>query len=148
MASKSAKPPVTQRSFASVWTELDYLCTKIRYWIYTRHQRVQARRYIDRLERVLNDLPENDLAIIRAEGWSLLCELKGNLDDAIAHREREIHLIERLHKEARLPRYDESSRAYLLRGRTDGDLKERRAILEGLKKQQVRRFGKLTRKAQ
>jgi hypothetical protein len=77
--------------------------------------------------------PENDMAIIREEGLALFHELKNDLSAAIAHREREIQLTERLHKEAQSPRYDESTRAYMLRDRGVLELKQRRAILEALK---------------
>src|SRR5947209_17284121 len=98
MMKKRVKPPNTQRRFATSWGELDYLCKKMRYWLYTRKQRTRAERYLDRLARVLRELPENDLAIIREEGLALLHELKGDLGAAIAHREREIRLTEGLHR--------------------------------------------------
>jgi hypothetical protein len=144
MTYKRPKPPPTQRRFANVWGELDYLCRKIRYWLYTRKERARAQHYSDRLEGVLRDLPANDTAIIREEGHALLAEVKGNLADAIAHREREIGLMQRLHQEARSPRYSESTRAYMLRDRDSVALQERQAILESLKKQKVLRHGELT----
>ena len=130
-------PPPTQRSFASIWGELDYLCGKIRYWLYTRRQRIKAARYQHRLRRVLDALPENDAAILREEGLALLCEIEGEINKAIAHRKREIQLMERLHREARSPEYAESTRAYMLRDRDAGTLEERRAILEALKNQKA-----------
>lgn len=133
MFAKASKPPTTQRRFASAWSELDYLCKKIHYWLYTRKQRQRAERYVRRLERVLGELPENDLAIVRAEGWALLCELRGETTDAIAHREREIQLTERLHREAAVPGVAATTRKFMLRGRDRGTLSERRAILRRLK---------------
>ncbi len=135
MMHQQQKPPNTQRSFANRWGELDYLCKKIRYWLYTRKQKTRAERYVTRLARVLSALPENDMAIIREEGLALLYELKGKLGDAIAHREREIRLTERLHKEAQSPGFADSTRSYMLRGRGTSDLQERRAILEALQKE-------------
>ena len=137
MISKIPKPPISQRRFANGWIELDYLCKKIRYWLYARKHKTGAERYLDRLERVLRDLPENDLAIIRAEGLSLLSELKGNLNDAIAHREQEIRLMERLHRDAQSPTYADSTRAYMLRDRDGAVLQERREILEALKREEA-----------
>jgi hypothetical protein len=139
MMHKQPKPPNTQRSFANSWGELDYLCQKIRFWLYTRKQKTRAERYLDRLARILRELPENDAAIIREEGLALFHELQGELGSAIAHREREIRLTERLHKEAQSPRYAAGTRSYMLRNREAVDLQERRAILETLKKEQTRR---------
>jgi hypothetical protein len=132
MVQKQSKPPVTQRRFGTVWGELDYLCKKVRYWLYTRNEKTRAKRFLDRLERVLQDLPENDRAILREEGLALLCELQGKLDVSIAHRKREIQLMERLHREARSPKYADSTRAYMLRDRDAAVLQERRALLQAL----------------
>jgi hypothetical protein len=133
MTSKLSKPPNTQRNFTTCWGELDYLCKKMHFWLYTRKQRTRAQRYLERLASVLSTLPDNNLAILREEGLALLHELKGQSKDAIIHRKREIHLMERLHKDARSPRYSAATRAYLLQDRGEADLRERRAILEKLK---------------
>src|SRR5262245_43086771 len=128
------KKPKTQREFANNWSELDYLCNTIRYWLYERGQKDRAEHYLSRLERVLRNLPENDSAIVRQEGLALLYELKGKLSEAIAHRKREIQLMERLHGEAKSPEYADSTRAYMLRDRDTDALMRRRTHLEGLKK--------------
>src|SRR6266478_3262038 len=112
MILKKSKPPATQRRFASPWAELDYLCKKIHYWLYSRNNRVRAARYEVRLEQVLNDVPKNDVAIIRHEGLALLHELRDELSKAILFRTREIELIERLHQLASSPKHDEKTRAY------------------------------------
>lgn len=138
MTLKTRKPPVSRRTFKSIWAELDYLCGKIRFWLYIRKQRAEAERYLGRLQRVLHDLPENGAAIIREEGLSLLHELKGDVGSAIAHRKREIRLMERLLKDAESHKYSNSTRAYLLRNRDVADLQERRAILETLRKHKTR----------
>ena len=135
---KKAKPPTTQRKFAGPWAELDYLCKKIHYWLYTRKKKPRAERYRDRLEQVIDDLPENDLAIIRYEALALLHELRGNLSQAILCRTREIELIERLHVLARSPRHDERTRAYMLQNCGEEALQHRRDILQSLKDQKLR----------
>ena len=145
MMRTQAKPPTTQRRFATPWGELNYVCSKIRYWLYTRKQRTRAERYLTRLTRILRELPDNDLAIIREEGLALFHELKGEPSAAIVHREREIRLIERLHKEAES--HDDSTRAYMLLGRDTIELQERRAILAALGKEQpLRHEPKLPKK--
>ena len=94
MIDKKLEPPMTQRSFASGWGELDYLCKKVHYWLYAGMQPVRARRFRDRLQRILDELPQNKSAIVRAEAEALLCELDGRTDDAIPHRKLEIQLME------------------------------------------------------
>ena len=138
---KTLKPPRTQRVFSNGWGELDYLCKKIRYWLYTRKEKVRATRYADRVARVIRALPENESAIVREEALALACELTGNLGDAIAHREREIGLMERLHQEAQLAKYTETTRTYMLQDRSEADLQKRRAILEVLKEERANRQG-------
>lgn len=132
------KPPTTRRRFTSPWIELDYLCKKIHYWLYTRGQKTTADRYVKRLRRVLDELPEkNNLAIARQEGLALLHQLKGDLSKSIVHRTREIELIERLRREAQLPRYDDNTRAYMLQDLDDEALQQRRDILQSLKEQKL-----------
>lgn len=129
--------PITQRRFVNIWAELDYLCTKTRYWLYTRKERAKAERYLDRLKRVLHDLPENDLAIIREEGLALLAKLEGEFGEAIAHRQREIQFMERLLQEAQSPRDTNGTKAYMLRDRGRAALRQRVAILDALKKKKA-----------
>ena len=138
MIHKIPKPPTTQRSFASPWSELDYLCKKISYWLYCQPNRDRAQHYETRLQRVLRQLPDDDLAIVREEGLALACELQGRIDEAIAHRKREIRLMERLHAEARSPRYSDKTRAYMLRDWDGAALAERRDILDALESSRAR----------
>ncbi len=86
MIQKRPEPPATRRSFANIWGELDYLCKKVSYWLYSRKEKARARRYLGRLQRVLRGLPDNDVAIVREEGLALLYELKGDIDKSIVHR--------------------------------------------------------------
>ena len=148
MIQKRTKPPTTRRSFVNPWGQLDYLCKKIHYWLYIRDQKLRAARYAERLERILCDLPKNDIAIIREEGLALLCELRGKIREAVAHRRREIRLTERLHEEAQSPKYTASTRAYMLRGRDSTALAERRAILEELEKRAARQSENMIHRSQ
>ena len=113
--------------------ELVYLCGKLRYWLYTRKQRTRAERYSPRLQRVLRALPKDDLAIIRQEGLALLCELQGDLSGAIAHRQREIRLIERMHTIARSRETSEEARRFMLERLGAKELEERKQILAALR---------------
>ena len=137
--SQEAKAPATSRRFAGPWSELDYLCKKISYWLYAEPNRDRARRYASRLNRVLRQVPDDDLAILRQEGLALASELRGELADAIAHRRREIRLIERLQSEAQSPRYSDKTKTYMLRDRSGVALAERRDILDALETLHARR---------
>jgi hypothetical protein len=79
------------------------------------------------------------MAIIREEGRALLHELWGDIKKAIAHRRREVLLMERLHREAASGKYSQSAQAYMLRDRDVRALNERRAILQRLAKKNGRR---------
>lgn len=137
MTPKKSKRTESSQTTAKLWGELSDLCRKTRYWLYTRKDKTKALPYAERMQTVLRRLPANRLAIVREEALALMCELKGQVGEAIAHRQREINLMIRLHDEAGLPRYDESTRAYLLRGRDTADIKQRRSIVESLQNGQV-----------
>jgi len=96
-------------------------------------------RYKHRLERLLDQLPENNLAIIREEGTALLYELKKEIAGAIAHRKKEFQLMERLHKSVQESvnhgDYDAETAKGALQGRDSKALKERRAMLQTLEEQ-------------
>jgi len=132
MLTKHLVPPKTQRRFINNWDELDYLCRKIRYWLYKEKRKDKALHFVDRLEQILRKLAKNDGAILQEEGWALLYELKGEISKAIVHRRAEIDLMKQLHKEARSTQYSESTAAYMLRGRNTRDLEERKAVLKSL----------------
>ena len=140
--------PVTKRRFANPWAELDYLCKKIRYWLYIRKNKTYAHRYLDRLEGVLKELPENNEAILREEALALLKELQGKIAEAIAHRKREIKLMTQLHKEASSPTYAASTKAYMLQDRGNFALQERQSILRALKEMEIPGRGKVSEKVQ
>src|SRR5438128_183318 len=99
MLLRKKKPPTTQRRFTHPWLELAYLCKKIRFWLYARKDKHRADRYFPRLQRVLKEVPPEDMAIIRHEGLALLGEFTGDLSIAVVHRKKEIELIERLFRE-------------------------------------------------
>src|SRR2546421_5438881 len=101
MLHRRAKPPRAQRRFGTIWGELEYVCKRVHYWLYCRKSLTSARRYLSRLERILVQLPPNDLAILREEGRALLHELKGQTKGALEHRQREIQLMERLQESVR-----------------------------------------------
>jgi len=134
MIRKTPKPPTTRRSFTDLWVELDYLCKKVHYWLHVRKIKAGAYRYRARLAQAVRRLPENKMAILREEACALLHELQGRLEKSIAHRRREIELMERLHDEANSSRYSASAREYMLRDRDTEVLNERRAILSSLER--------------
>lgn len=148
MTHKKQQTMSAASSDAELWGTLDHLCNKARYWLYERKQRPRASRYADRLECALHKLPENNMAIIREEGLALLFELRGRIDEAIVHRQREIRLMEQLHDEARSLDYVASTRKYMLRGRDQAALRNRRGILASLQQARASDNHNLNRQAQ
>ena len=132
MLTRAHTAPKTRRRFVNCWDELDYLCKKIRYWLYLEKRSDIARRYLGRLDSILKALPKNSIAILREEGLALLYELRGKTTKAIKHRRREIDLMQQLHQESRSASKDTA--AYMLRDRNLLDLEHRRAILKALER--------------
>lgn len=128
--------PPAKKKFGTIWGELDYLCKRIHFWWYVRGDKASAKRYLRHLERVMKELPENDLAIVREEGLAWLYQLKGENSLAIPHRGREIELMELVHESVRQSvnagRYDDSMATSILTGRDVTCLEERRAMLKVL----------------
>ena len=122
----------TQRRFRTPWNELDYVCAKVRNWMYAKRQPVKARRFLVRLQQLLEQLPDSGKAMLKEEGLALLHELKGNPGKAIQHRRREIELMGELHRDVASHGYSEATRNALLENRDDSALKNRLAILRSL----------------
>lgn len=95
MKTKTAR---TRRKFYHEWDEIDYLYMKILDWFYGKGNRRKTLPFCDRLQALLEKTPGAHEAIFGEECWSLVCEVQGDLAGAIAHREREIELIKRLHR--------------------------------------------------
>src|SRR5438093_10111822 len=129
----------TRKTSKNIWGQLADVCGKIREHLYVNHDKRSARRFQRRLELIMKQLPENDLAIIRQEGAALLSELKDDLQSAIAHRMKEIELTERLHKSVQESvnrgEYDSKMAASILEYRDAKGLKQRRAIVRSLEEQ-------------
>ena len=120
----------------NAWLELETICRKIHVQLYDTGDIAPAMRYRARLQKVLGELPKNDLAILREEGLALLHEMQGEITQAITHRRKEIRLIERLHKSVEQSitngDYDATMGKSILAGRTAGILMQRRTILAAL----------------
>jgi len=131
------RPRQTRLRFRTNWGELEYVCVRIHTLLYVKKNEHSARRvYLSRLGRILEKLPENDMAIIREEGLALLYELKGDRSNAIKHRKREIQLMEKLHEDVEAEGYDEKMKASILLRRDKRALQERRAIVQALKNEE------------
>jgi hypothetical protein len=91
------KPPPDRRTFSDARDELEYLFHKLLYWLYEREAPRRARHFAERLERLLGQTAAEE-SIFAEECRALVAEAKGNLREAIAHREKEVDLITRLHK--------------------------------------------------
>jgi hypothetical protein len=101
----------SRRKFRSAGDEIDYLYHKLLYWLYDRGDRRKALAFVDRLERLLEEVSPGAEAILSEECRSLIAEARGDLANAIRHRENEIHLIKRLHRISR----NSASRDYVMR---------------------------------
>jgi hypothetical protein len=108
--------------------------------LYERDDLTSARKYQNQLKYVLDNLPKNSLAILRAEGLALLHELRGETSIAIKHRKREIKLMERLHasvqKSIQAGDYDAAMGASILWHWNHAALKARQGILRDLQEQE------------
>jgi hypothetical protein len=118
------------------WLELARLCKAIRTSWYPAQREVSRQRYLYRLGRILERIPEDDVAIIRQEALAWFHQLKGDYAAAIRHRREEIRLMEWLQRDVQRclesGAYDQSTARYALDGRGSGDLRDRRAILRSL----------------
>ncbi len=92
------EPPAGKRKFADTSEEMGYLYDKLVYWLYQRQLFRRALPFADRLERLLANSGPETQSIFAEECRSLIHEAKGDLAKAIAHREKEIRLIRRLHE--------------------------------------------------
>jgi hypothetical protein len=101
------KPPKVRRKFADQWDEIGYLYDKLLYWLYQRADAGKARLFAQRLELLLPKVTSEHQGIFGEECWSLLYEAKGDLPNAIKHRENEVRLIRRLHEISRNSRHED-----------------------------------------
>jgi hypothetical protein len=92
------EPPTDRRKFADASEEIGYLYDKLIYWLYLRQDSRRARPFADRLEQRLAAASQEPESIFAEECRSLVHEAKGDLANAMKHREREIRLIRRLHQ--------------------------------------------------
>jgi hypothetical protein len=124
----------SRKKFGPIWGELDYLCRQVHHRMFVRRDKEFALSLLGRLERILSELPEGDLAIMRQEGLALYHHLKGEVSLAIEHRKREIELAELLQKDVRESvsngRYRPGTAANVLGRWTADGVAERRMILE------------------
>jgi hypothetical protein len=127
---------VRRHKTGNAWGELASLCRKVHAALYGRHDKAAARRYRHRLEIALAQLPNNDLAILRAEGDALLHELNDEIAAAIACRRKEIQLMTKLQRSVSHSiangDYDTTTGRSILAGRDRDALAERRAIVRAL----------------
>jgi hypothetical protein len=98
MKSKDRICTLNRRKFDGDWDQVDYCYHKILYWFYSRRNRGRASRFCRTLEPVLKRVASKHEAIRGEECWSLLYEVRGELDKAIWYRRNEIQLIRRLQR--------------------------------------------------
>ena len=113
------------REFANAWGEIKHLYDRLLYWLYSREDADKARPFSDRLEELLSKVDPNHESILGEECWSLVYEARGNLTEAIKHRENEIRLIRELHTESKGQPYEKIA----LEGYDTSDLIDRINLL-------------------
>jgi hypothetical protein len=91
--------PSLRRSFNSIADELNYLNEMISFWWYDRNDAKKSKYYCKRYAILLSRCGKENGSIMLQDHWALLCEVQGNISEAIIHREREIYLINLLHSE-------------------------------------------------
>ncbi len=92
------KSPTSVRKASDQSEEMHQIYDKLVYWLYNRQKVHRARLFADRLAKLLARFSRTPESIFVEECRSLVCEAKGDLANAIKHRENEIRLIRRLHK--------------------------------------------------
>jgi hypothetical protein len=92
-----SQAPATRHKFGAPWEEVGYLYDKLLHWFYGERMAAKARPYAARLKRLLKKADADEGSIFGQECRSLICELEGDLEGAIRHREAEIRKIRRLH---------------------------------------------------
>jgi hypothetical protein len=107
------KTPSSRRKFANAGDEINYLRDKLLYWLYERGAPRKARAFGDRLGPLLERGGLDGGTILGEECRSLIAETRGDLVEAIRHRENEVRLIEHLHRiSADTPHWGVIRRAY------------------------------------
>jgi hypothetical protein len=117
--------------------DLAELCTRIHDQLHTCRDEIGALRRFPRLEAMLAGVAseQGERAIVYWDALALAAELRGELEDALRCRRREVELIEELHRLVR----EEREHPYALTGRGVDVLEARRAIVDEL----VREVGRL-----
>ena len=118
---------------AKIWGRLSDVCGRIHKWLYGKSDRNRALKTLPKLEDLLSALPEDEMAIVRWEGYALYHELRGELALALAYRLREIELMDMLYKHIETQGCKEGTTAWRRQRRDRDALEERRAIVESLR---------------
>jgi tetratricopeptide (TPR) repeat protein len=97
-ATAKIAPEPTRRKFDGDWDQVLYCYYKILYWFYSRRNRSKAAMFCRSLEPVLKRVANKHEAIKGEECWSLLYEVRGDLEKAILYRTNEIRLIKKVQR--------------------------------------------------
>lgn len=93
--------PTGTRQKIALWDEIKDLHERLLHWYYGKHDRTRALKYCHRLKELLEEASPDHQAALGEECWSLIWELKGNLDEAIRYRKRGIKIIKALRRKVR-----------------------------------------------
>lgn len=117
-----------QPELASTWGEIRDFYHRLLSHLYKNEDTRRARLVANRLEPLLATADPNGEAIFGEECRSLIHEARGNLRQAIKHRQNEIRLIRRLHEISRDKTYEQVA----TQGYTYDDLADRLNLLAAL----------------
>lgn len=113
----------------NVWGQLFDLCKLLHELLYDRREVEKAKAYLPVLENLLAQISDDSGSIVGAEAFSLYHELKGEREQAIEYRRRELELMNELFEDVRKNDYDENTTRALLNDRDEKELEVRKAIL-------------------
>jgi hypothetical protein len=133
----AARPPSFEEiAEAQLWAELAQICRLLLHSWLVNGDGIASVGYLRRLDRILNRLPKDDMAIVRQDALAWLNQLRGDRAAAIRFRREEIRLMELLHEDVRRNlgsgKYSQSAADYILEDRDQKDLEERRMMLRAL----------------
>lgn len=89
------KKPTKRCDFLNDVDELNYLNDVVRYF-HIAGQSEKAAACLRRMEALLTPLDLDDGGIMLQDHWAVLHEVRGNIVEAIVHREREVELLDYL----------------------------------------------------
>ncbi|MCB9914854.1 MAG: hypothetical protein H6828_06845 [Planctomycetes bacterium] len=116
------------------WHELRWICRHLHHLLYRRGDAVEAMKYQARLEELAAELPVEVEAILHAEALALVHELRGEWAEALARREQEMAMMNKLMESLRQDGASPETLRYALQDRGPLDYEARQEIAQELRR--------------